>query len=183
MKNFSPLYKFVTGSVMFTIAFLFMTNVSNIDIIHAERYLRDDLFGFLPKSLASAVTGLVQFFIFGLILVCAVRGAYRVCTFNQSIPTFDDSKISLSELSFNVPIGSSEFKNIDAVLSYRESKMSSMSPEKASKLMTDTAILDTLRSGYYNGPNTRGAVSYLESKLNTMSPDKAISYLTKNLSK
>lgn len=171
---------------MLSIAFLFIFNVTDTDKIHVERYLTNNLFSFLPHSLAIVATDIVGFLVYGTILVCAIRGFYRVSTFNQSIPTFDNSKISLKDISLvnlSVPVGSSEFRNIDSILSYRESKMASMSPEKASKLMIDTAVLDTLRSGYYNGPNTRGAVSYLESKLSAMTPDRAITYLTKNLNK
>lgn len=184
MKNSSTFYKFITGAIMFSIAFLFMVNVSDLDKIHAERYLKNEFFSFLPKSLSILATDILGLLVYGTVLVLAVRGAYRVFTCNQSIPMFDNSKISLRDLNFvSVTPGSSEFKNIDAVLSYRESKMAAMTPEKASKLMTETAILDTLRSGYYNGPNTRGAVSYLESKLSSMTPDNAINYLTRNLSK
>ncbi len=67
-----------------------------------------------------------------------------------------------------------EFENIQSVLRYRESLMSTMSNEKASKEYMKTAWVE----GFVNNSgNTKNAVSFLNSKLATMSNEEGYKYL------
>ncbi len=78
-------------------------------------------------------------------------------------------------------VGHSSYPNINRVLSYRESKLASLDNDSALELMKQTAILDTLYTGYNNGAETQRVLSYAESKLSGMSSDRALNYLSNKL--
>lgn len=77
--------------------------------------------------------------------------------------------------------GSESYPNINRVLKYRESKMCAMSPERAADFYVSSSKMESLYSGYNNGPETMRTLSFIESKLGGMSSDRALNYLANKL--
>jgi hypothetical protein len=106
----------------------------------------------------------------------AVSGTYRMCTFNQYIPVFED------KIAGGIVVrGHEVYPNINRVLNYRESKLSGLSLDEGANLYIASSKLESLYTGYENGPETQRTLSYIESKLSGMSSDRALNYLSNKL--
>lgn len=90
MKGHRPVYKLCSGLVLFAFSWMVMANVNDVNTMKAEQYSRDVLFSLLPTSMASILTSLIAAFVYGTIVVCFVKGGYRILTFNQHLEEFED---------------------------------------------------------------------------------------------
>jgi hypothetical protein len=77
-----------------------------------------------------------------------------------------------------VGYSNTQYSNVEALIRYRESKMSGMSNDESAELLVRTAVLDSIASGRYSGTQTGMAASFLESKLNSLPPDKALDFIS-----
>lgn len=176
-KVFNPFKKLVIGILLFASFFVINHFMGGVDgLTNIKHTLRDGALSSMseaPRSILLSLLGIVV----GLYMVYAfVSGLYRICTFNQYIPTFEDSPVG------GVPVkGCDSYPNINRVLSYRESKMCSMSPERAAELYVGSSKIESLYTNYNNGPEAQRTLSYIESKLCSMSSDRALNFLANKL--
>jgi len=176
-KPFYPLKKLVTGVILFVSFFVLYNYIGGTDGLSAfERHLKDETFSFMSKGLASISACLIIFLIGILMLYCVASGLYRICTFNIYNPVFEDKFAGGTVVK-----GSDLYPNINRVLKYRESKMCGMSSERAADLYVSSSKIESLYSGYNNGPETMRTLSFIESKLSGMSSDRALNYLANKL--
>jgi len=174
---FNPSKKLLIGIILFASFYLlyYITGGPN-GLYDVKKFLKLSVFNIFPSgfagflsSISIAVIGLTMVYLF-------VSGLYRMCTFNIYLPTFEDNTPG------GTPVrGCDSFPNINRVLSYRESKMCSMSPERAADLYVGSSKIESLYTNYNNGPETQRALSYIESKLSSMSSDRALNYLANKL--
>ncbi|MBS1636189.1 MAG: hypothetical protein JST26_09750 [Bacteroidetes bacterium] len=172
----NPILKLAKGILLFGCSYYFMTVIGGADGLNALHNHVQNHFSFLNADLASILGSLANC-IGGLVLLYAfVSGLFRICTFNVYMPVFED------KTEGGIPVtGNSSYPNINRVLQYRESLLSSMDNDSALSLMKDTAILDSLSAGCYSGPEALRTLSYAESKLSGMSSDRALNYLSNKL--
>ena len=176
-KSFKPAKKLIIGIVLF-VSFYVLYNITGKanGISDMQVYLEKNTFSFMGKALASIFSNLVKIGLGILMIYCFVSGLYRISTFSIYIPTFEDKTPG------GVPVkGCDSYPNINRVLSYRESKLASMSPERAADLYVGCSKIESLYTGYSNGPETQRTLSYIESKLSSMSSDRALNYLANKL--
>ena len=106
----------------------------------------------------------------------AMSGLYRTFTFHLYHPTFEDNTPGGVVVK-----GCDSYDNINRVLSYRESKMCGLTPDKAADLYISSSKIESLYTGYSSGPQTLSTLSYIESKLCGMTPEKGLNYLANKL--
>ena len=177
MKKFYPLKKLAIGIVLFSTFYILNDILGGADgIAKIDKYFNNLLFGFMSKNLASVFSSLICLPIPIFMVYCFVSGLFRICTCNQYIPQFEDK----SEGGIVIK-GHNSYPNINRILRYRESKMSSMDNERAADLYISSSKLESLYTGYNNGPETQRTLSYIESKLSSMSSDRALNYLANKL--
>lgn len=177
MKRFHPLKKLFTGIILFSSFHLFDYLLGGNDgLRRIEKVLKYFLDSFLYEDLVSILAPLLILPIPILMVYAFISGMYRICTFNQYIPTFEDKTPG------GVPIrGHSRYPNINRVLSYRESRLAGLSPEDGANMYIANSKIDGLYNGSYVGPNTMQTLSYIESKLSGMSGEKGLNYLANKL--
>lgn len=176
MKKYTPLKKLLTGIVLLSTFFLLYHITGTNGLYDIESHIKNDTLNFLQKNLASIIANLVVIVLGIFMIYCAFSGTYRICTFNIHNRVFDDVP-----QGGVVVKGHSAYTNINRVLSYRESKMSSMSSERAAELYVGSAKLESLYSGYSQGPETQRVLSFIESKLSGMSSDRGLNYLANKI--
>ncbi len=174
LKTFSPGRKLLSGIILltlFVITYNYLDGTDGLDKL--ESHLEHNAFSFMGKDLATVFGNIVVVVIGGLMLYSAVSGSYRICTFNKFIKRFE-----MSGGTSVVGYRNSQYSNVEALIRYRESKMSGMSNDESAELLVRTAVLDSIASGRYSGTQTGLAASYLESKLSGLPPDKALNYIS-----
>lgn len=70
----------------------------------------------------------------------------------------------------------SDYKNIDALLRYRDNKMALMNNDQAAELMKRTSHIDMLRNSS-DLPQSKKALSYLNNKIALMDNEGALKYI------
>jgi hypothetical protein len=175
-KVFNPFKKLMIGIALVSVFALVNVYVGVDGLVGIKNSIRNGLLGFMSENLSTMFSSLIVLPIPVFMVYAAVSGTYRIFTCTQYIPTFEDNTPG------GVPVkGSDSFPNINRVLSYRESKMCSMSPERAADLYVGSAKIESLYSNYNNGPEAQRTLSYIESKLCSMSSDRALNYLANKL--
>jgi len=174
---FYPLKKLAIGVILFASFFIINYYVGGVDgLTQIKHSLRDGVLNSLPNTAKSLILDLFGI-AFGIYMVYAfASGLYRIFTFGQYIPQFEDKSAGGVAVK-----GSGVYPNINRILSYRESKLSGMSPDEGANLYISSSKLDSLYTGYNAGPETMRTLSYIESKLNGMSPDRGLNYLANRL--
>ena len=176
-KVFNPFKKLVIGIVLFSTFHFLNDYIGGVDGMHQiEKDSIIPSLSFLPADLVSIICSLLFVAVGIFMTYCFVSGLYRICTFNQYIPTFEDNTPG------GVPVkGCDSYPNINRVLEYRESKLSSMSSDRAAELYVGSSKIESLYTGYNNGAETQRTLSYIESKLCSMSSDRGLNYLANKL--
>lgn len=177
MKNYSPIKKLSIG-VFLTVSFYVLEElIGGTDgLAHIQTGLKSSFYKYMSEGLSEALAALICLPLSIFMVYAFISGLYRICTFNIINPVFD-----------NVPKGGvivkgcDSYSEINRILSYRESKMASMSPERAAELYISSSKIDSLYTGYSNGPETQRALSFMESKLCGMSPERGLDYLCNKL--
>lgn len=174
MKKYNPIKKLLVGVILFVSFCLSYKFIGTNGLYDIQSYVEKH--SFESKGIASIFSNLIMIFIGIVMLYCGVSGLYRICTFNLDNPVFDNVPEG------GIPVkGSDSYPNINRVLSYRESKLAGLSPDKGADLYIGSSKLDSLYTGYNGGPETLRTLSYIESKLCSMSSDKALNYLANKL--
>ena len=174
MKSFSPGKKLISGIILltiFVITYNYFDGTDGLDKL--ESHLEHNVFNFMGKDLSSVFANIVIVVIGGTMVYCAVSGSYRIFTFNKFIKRFE-----MTGGTSVVGYYNTQYSNVEALIRYRESKMSGMSNDESTELLVRTAVLDSIASGRYSGTQTGLAASYLESKLSGLPPDKALNYIS-----
>ena len=175
-QKFSPLRKLVIGVILLS-SFAILYNYFGANGLSDVCYkLEITLSKYMMKDLAVMLSALICLPLAIFMVYAPVSGTYRVCTFNQYIPTFEDNTPG------GTPVrGCDSYPNINRVLNYRESKLTSMSPDRAAEFYIGSSKIESLYTGYNNGPETQRILSYIESKLSGMSSDRGLNYLANKL--
>jgi hypothetical protein len=168
--------KIIIGIILFASFYLINNYIGGADgLLLIKKWIIRHL-SFLPleysKSIATILTTILSLFM----VYCFVSGLFRIATFNQYIPVFQDT----SEGGIIVR-GHENYPNINRVLRYRESRMAGLSSDKAADLYIATSKVDSLYSGYDNGNETQRVLSYIEGKLCGMSSDRGLNFLANKL--
>ncbi len=174
LKTFSPGRKLLSGIILltlFVIIYHYFGGTDGLDKLESQ--LEHNVFSFIGKDLSSVLGNIIVVVIGGLMVYCAVSGSYRIFTFNKFIKKFE-----MTGGTFHVGYSNTQYSNVEALISYRESKMSGLSNDESAELLVRTAVLDSIASGRYSGTQTGLAASYLESKLSGLPPDKALNYIS-----
>ena len=176
-QSYAPGRKFLAGLILMSVFFLMYNYFDGTDgLVKLESKMEHGFFSFAGKDLASVFGSIVVLVIGFLMIYCCVSGAYRIFTFNQFIGEFEGKN---GVVVRNASHG--QYSNVNALISYRNSKMCGMSNDDSAELLIRTSVLDNISSGRFEGGSeTRKAASYMESKLNSMTPDKALGYISGN---
>jgi hypothetical protein len=176
-KIFNPFKKLVIGLFLLSSFFFLFYSIGGHDgLVGIEKSVRNWMLGFMEENLAKAFSALVCLPISIYMVYAAVSGTYRIFTFNQYNPVFEENTPGGVRVK-----GCDSYANINRALSYRESKMCGMSPEQAAELYVSSSKIESLYTGYNNGPETLRTLSFIESRLAGMSSDRALNYLAHKL--
>lgn len=190
MSGRPMLRKLLTGILMLSISvyFIFMFNGGGREgVEYIQNFLQKVLFAsFLPTGLADFIGSIASLVFDVVIILFFVRGIYRIGTCNMHLETFENKralKFSLESAldalaDRNSVPGGASLSNIESLISYRESKMCTLTSEQGAELLVRTAALDAAKNGLYQGRNTQSAASYLNSKLGTLTVEGGINYVT-----
>jgi hypothetical protein len=175
--KFSPFKKLVTGIILFASFYGMYNWTGGADgLVDIKKHLSTVTFDMFPKDLSEIMASLCIVAIGLLMIYCFISGLYRICTFNIYNPVFEDNTPG------GIPVkGCDSYPNINRILSYRESKMAAMSSERSAELYVSSSKIESLYTGYSNGPETMRTLSYIESKLSGMSSDRGLNYLANKL--
>lgn len=177
MKKFNPFKKLTIGILLLTAFFSLFYGLDGADGLYdMKKSVNDFLMGYVSESWAGLLSALICLPVPVFMVYAAVSGAYRVFTFYQYNPVFEEHTPGGVLVK-----GNEAYPNINRVLNYRESRLSGLSNEKAAELYVNSSKIDTLYSGYSNGPETQRTLSYIESKLSGMSSDRGLNYLSNKL--
>jgi hypothetical protein len=171
-----PIAKLTSGIALFSSFFILQNAIGGADGFVSMRRNIQAVLSFPPGVVTLIAAELFVIAFGSLVVYCFVSGLYRICTFNLCIQPFEEKRKGGIVVS-----GNSNYPNINRILRYRESKLSSLDNDAALELMKDTAILDALYTGYSNGTEAQRVLSYTESKLAGMSSDRALNYLSHKL--
>lgn len=177
MKKYHPFKKLVTGIILFS-SFHYLNHIlGGADGLYTlERLLKQFFERNIGKEIGDFLAPLILLPIPIFMVYAFVSGLYRLCTFTQYIPTFEDKTPG------GTPIrGHTSYPNINRILSYRESALAGKSPEEAADLYIASSKIEGLYNGSYNGPNTQQTLSYIESRLSGMSGERGLNYLSNKL--
>lgn len=177
MKAFNPLRKLSIGILLFSSFFVINSYLGGVDgLTDIKHSLRDGVLKSLPEALTSIILSIFGVMVGIYMVYSFVSGLYRICTFNKYIDMFE------GKTPGGVPVkGCDTYPNINRILSYRESKLSGLSPDDGANLYIASSKIESLYTGYSNGPETKRTLSYIESKLSGMSPDRGLNYLANKL--
>jgi hypothetical protein len=175
--------KLIIGFLMFAInTFLLIYFCQNDNMWRFER-MCNGLFG----SFKGLLTPLVCLVLSFSMLRYWVTGCYKMATWRFYNPVFENSNTKKSILfdlltrKWEMPVtGQSNLNlaNIDSLISYRDSKMASMSYEQRVELMARTSVLDAARHGVLSGRNTQDTISYMNSALAGKSYEGGLNYIS-----
>lgn len=174
-QTYTPGRKLFVGLILMSAFFLMYNYFDGTDgLVKLESKMEHGAFSFAGKDLAS-VFGNIFILVIGFFMIyCCVSGAYRIFTFNQFVDEFEGKSGGVVR-----NISNGQYANVNALISYRNSKMCGMSNDDSADLLIRTSVLDNISSGRFEGGSeTRKAASYMESKLNSMTPDKALGYIS-----
>ena len=177
-KRFYPIKKLAIGLTLLGV-FYFLYNITGgaNGLADVRISMEKSMAPSIGKSLASIISNLFNIVIGLFMVYCFVSGFYRTFTFGVYNPVFED------KTSGGVTVrGCDSYPNINRVLSYRESKLASMSPERAVEFYVGCSKIESLYTGFNNGPETMRTLSFLESKLSGMSSDRALNFLANKIS-
>ena len=176
-KQFYPIKKLVIGIFLFASFYgLYEITGGTNGLADFRFHLEKDTFQILNKDIASILSNLIMIAVGIIMIYCFVSGLYRICTFNRYNPVFEENTPGGVSVK-----GSNVYPNINRILSYRESKMCSMSSERSAELYVSSSKIESLYTGYNAGPETQRTLSYIESKLSGMSSDRGLNYLANKL--
>lgn len=175
--------KLVAGFLMFAITtFLLIYFCQNDNMWRFER-LCDGFFGSF-KGFLTPVTCMILSF---SMVRYWITGCYKMATWRFYNPIFENSNTKKSILfdlltrKWEMPVsGQSNLNlaNIDSLISYRDSKMASMSYEQRSELLARTSVLDAARAGILSGRNTQDTISYMNSALAGKSYEGGLNFIS-----
>lgn len=179
MKTHNSSKKLALGLVLVASFFILYNVIGGADgITLLEKTIKIFLSAYIPESIAALLGTFCGLGIGVFMIYAIVTGAFKIGTFNQYLRVYEDNTPGGVIVS-----GNGNYPEINRILSYRESRLCGLSPEKGAELCRKTAIVDSLYSGYNRGASTEQALSYMESKLCGMNPDKGLNYLSGNLDK
>jgi hypothetical protein len=175
-KVFNPFKKLVIGLFLLSSFALLNIYFGTDGLVDLKNNINKFMLEFMSKNLANMLSALLCLPIPIYMVYAAVSGTYRIFTFNQYNPVFEENTPGGVRVK-----GCDSYTNINRVLSYRESKLSSLNSEKGAELYISSSKIESLYTGYDNGPETLRTLSFIESRLAGMSSDRALNYLAHKL--
>ncbi len=176
-KMFNPFKKLIIGILLLSSFYFLNEFIGGHDGLTAiEKHIREWMLGFMDENLAIMFSALICLPLSIYMVYAAVSGTYRICTFNLYNPVFEENNQGGVRVK-----GCDSYKNINRVLAYLESTMCGMSPERAADLYISSSKIESLYTGYNNGPETLRTLSFIESRLSGISSDRALNYLANKL--
>lgn len=164
--------RLLKGLVMFGISLAFMfvyPGYANFDDFQAN------LVKYLTKFLPEPISHLIGALVFLGVIILFVKGFYYIINCNLVNPIFEGKRV---QGSYDYSLG--EFRNLDAVMSFRESRLNALPQQEASEEYLKTAALDGLYSNKGVSKGVYKTYEYLDSKLAGMSPADGYEYLKNN---
>lgn len=163
------LKRLLKGLVMFgtSLGFMFVyPSYSNFDGFQRDtvKYIS----GFFPESLAHLSVALIFLSMFVFFIV----GFYYIINCNLVNPVFEGKRATGG---YNYSIG--QFNNINAVMSFRETRLNTLPQKEASEEYLKTAVLDTLYSNKGMSKGVYKTMEFWDSKLAGMSPSDGYEFL------
>ncbi len=175
-KLYRPMRKLLIGLTLLGIFAIFNIYVGVDGLVDLRNSIKSTLLSYMSENLSIMLSALIVLPISIFMVYAAMSGLYRTFTFHLYHPTFEDNTPGGVVVK-----GCDSYSNINRVLSYRESKMCGMSSDKAADLYISSSKIESLYTGYNNGPETQRTLSYIESKLCGMSNDRGLDYLANKL--
>lgn len=172
MKNFNPIKKLTSGLISLGFGSFMIFMVGEKGISHCEKIIFTFFNDFFPKNLADFVSIIFSLLLAWFSVKSFISGGYKVLYFNQFLETFD-SGTEGREVSVR---GNDNYRNINRILEYRETKMAGMNSRDAADFMISTSYLNTISSGN-SGKNSQRALNFVESRMTGMSGERGIQFL------
>ncbi len=163
-----PARKLITGILFLSAAILHYKMFGGSEIIDnwAQGYLVP-LFG---RENGLFFSALIDGSLDILSFVFAIKGLYRIYTFNQVIDAYDIGNIAGYEISQNTSSSNSDTNNIDSAYAYRNAKAQFMTPDKAAEFYMETSRLS-------NSNMDKSTRDYVNSKMGMMSSEGKLNFL------
>ena len=111
-----------------------------------------------------------------ILLFMMVKGFYKTFTFGQYLRTFDEGNLSGYEYIRDPRSVSPNNSGLGRAYAYRESVMSSQTPERAANTLLSSSKIGF---GSSTGKGYDKAAGYIDSKLSAMSPSSALEFLSR----
>lgn len=179
--------KLIIGFLMFSISTFFLIKFcENDNMWRFERWTKEFFHSILPGSegLMSPVICMIVSF---SLLRYWVTGGYKMATWRFYNPIFENANTKQSILldlftrKWEMQAsGQSNLNlaNVDSLISYRDSKMASMSYEQRAQLLARTSVLDAAKAGILSGRNTQDTISYMNSVLAGKNYESGLNYIS-----
>lgn len=177
------LRKLFTGVLMFSFAAFFCTQYRGYQKMHIDNYIVKNWLSFLEVDTAKGLITFVTWVLAFVAILWVVRGINKAATFSFYVEDIDNAEPILSQLKrailepsdYSAP---TNFRNIDTLISYRDSKLGTLTYEQKANLMRQTSFLDAARAGVYTGKNAQETVSYLNSRLGAKTYEQGLDYIS-----
>lgn len=125
---------------------------------------------YINKPGSEALTWILICVVNIALVVSFVKGFYKMWMWDLYNDTFEGKNLSGCELSDSMIKSNNQNSNIHKAFEYRNSKMSMMDNESASKLMMETSVLN-------NALSHEKTASYINSKMSMMSNEARLNFL------
>jgi len=177
------LRKLATGIFMFSFAAFFCTQYRGYQKTHIDNYIINNWLSFVDKDFAKGLIGFIGWILAGVAILWVVRGINKASTFSFYVEDIDNPEPILSQLKRAIlepstSYSNSRYNNIETLISYRDSKLATLTYEQKADLMRHTAFLDAAKSGVYTGKNAKEAISYMNSKLGAKTFEGGLDYIS-----
>lgn len=179
------LRKLLTGIFMLSLSAVFCTQYRGYQKMHIDNYIVKNWLSFLEVDTAKGVIGFMTWILACVAILWFVRGVNKTFTFNTYVEDIDSAepiliqlKRAFTETYIESGSTSSNSKNIDTLISYRDSKLGALTYEQKANLMRQTSFLDAARAGVYTGKNAKETVSYMNSRLGAKTFEQGLDYIS-----
>lgn len=177
------LRKLFTGILMFGLAAFFCTQYRGYQKMHIDNYIINNWLSFVEKDTAKGMITFATWILSFVAILWVVRGINKFSTFSFYVEDIDNPEPILSQLKRAITeptsgTSSSRFNNIDSLISYRDSKLGTLTYEQKADLMRHTAFLDAARAGVYTGKNAQETVSYMNSRLGAKTYEDGLDFIS-----
>jgi hypothetical protein len=179
--------KLIVGLLMLSLtSWLLIFFCQNDNMWRFER-LTQGFFNSMIPALSGLLSPLVCMIVAFSLVRYWITGFYKISTWKFHNSIFENSNTKQSILldlftrTWEMPTSGQSnlnLSNVDSLISYRDSKMSSMSYEQRANLLARTSVLDAARSGILSGKNAQDTISYMNSALAGKSYEGGLDYIS-----